>query len=203
MYEFSKYFVNIALEKEPDDARYRLFYGIFLSRHGWYGRAIEQLREAEKLSPNKQSIKFEIVSNLLLEGKVSEAVPVAAVAYELEPSFGEAKFIYGLTALAAGNGVLSQEILKDVPRNQLIFDDRYLTILLMLQRYTEIIQIANERIALDPSNLQHRITLTAAYLQANRRTEAEAVLQEIIRLDPSFKEKGEYYISEIRAGRNP
>ena len=194
---------NKHLEKVPNDARYRLFYGIFLSRFGWYGRAVEQLKEAQKLSPKKQQIYFELVSNFLLDGKMTEAPQVARTAYELEPSYEEARFVYGLTLIASGNGPLSQEILKEIPESKIIFDDRYLTILLAVKQYNQIIEVAQKRIELDPGNLQHRITLTAAYLQAGRRQEAIQILEEIIKLEPSFKEKGEYYINEIKAGRNP
>ncbi len=47
------------------------------------------------------------------------------------------------------------------------------------------------------------ITLTAAYLQAGDRADAIATLEEIIKLQPSFKDQGTYYINEIKAGRNP
>jgi len=193
----------LQLEKAPNDARYRLFYGLFLSRFGWYGRALEQLERASELSPNKQSMYFELVSNFLLEGKTSEALAKAKIAYELNPAFTEAKFIYGLTALAAGDNVTSQKLLAEIDQTTLLFDDRYISILLSLKRFEDIIEIAKGRIALDPTNLQHRITLTAAYLQANRRSEAILTLEEMINLDPSFKERGEYYINEIKAGRNP
>ena len=191
------------LERVPNDARYRLFYGLFLSRFGWYGRALVQLKEAQKFSPNKQQIYFEIVTNSLLDRKTTEALQSAKTVYDLEPSYEESKFIYGITLLASGNKSLSAEILKGVPESKIIFDDRYLNVLLALNQYQEIINIVKRRIELDPKNLQHRITLTAAYLQTNRRPEAIQVLEEIIKLDPSFKEKGEYYIKEIQAGKNP
>ena len=194
---------NKNLDKVPDDARYRLFYGIFLSRFGLYEKAIEQVKEAQKLSPNKQQMFFELTSNYLLNGKTNEALGSAKIAYELDTSFEEAKFIYGLTLLASGDTVTGSQILGEIPESKLVFDDRYLTILLSLSQYQEIINIVNKRIELDPSNLQHRITLTAVYLQANRRTEAIQTLEEIIILDPTFKEQGEYYINEIKAGRNP
>jgi O-antigen ligase/tetratricopeptide (TPR) repeat protein len=190
------------LQRVPGDARYRLFYGLFLSRFGWYGRAVEQLNEAQKLSPKKQQIYFELTSNLLLDGKTTEALQAAKTAYELEPSYEEARFIYGLTLLASGNS-LSAEILKGVPESKVIFDDRFITILLATHQYDAIIEVAKKRIALDPGNLQHKITLTAAYLQANRRQEAVQTLEEIIKSNPTFKDKGEYYINEIKAGRNP
>lgn len=187
----------------PTDARYRLFYGIFLSRFGWYGRAVEQLQEAHKLSPNKQQIYFELTNNLILDNKLTEATQAAKNAYELEPSYTEARFIYGLTLLASGNKSLSDQILSAIPEKQIVFDDRYLTILLSLKQYNQIIAIAKKRIELDPTNLQNMITLTAAYLQAGMRQEAIQTLQDIVKLDPTFKDKGEYYINEIKAGRNP
>lgn len=191
------------IKKVPNDARYRLFYGIFFSRFGWYGKALEQLGEAQKLSPQKQQIYFELVSNFLLDGKAAEALQAAEIAYKLEPSYEEARFIYGLTLLASGNKSLSDEILKEIPESKIIFDDRYINILLAFKKFSEIIEVAQKRIELDPTNLQHYITLTAAYLQAGRRVEAVQTLQEIIKLDPTTKDKMEYYIKEIQAGRNP
>lgn len=190
------------LEITPGDTRYRLFYGLFLSKFGWYGRAIEQLQTAQRLSPKKQQIYFELTSNFLSDGKVAEAVQAAKTAYELEPNYEEARFIYGLTLLASGNN-LSAEILKGVPESKIIFDDRYISVLLSLKKFPEIIAVAQKRIELDPTNLQNRITLTAAYLQAGLREQAVQTLQSIEKMDPSTKEKMEYYISEIRAGRNP
>ncbi|MEK7642590.1 MAG: O-antigen ligase family protein [Patescibacteria group bacterium] len=190
------------LEKTPNDARYRLFYGLFLARFGWYGRAGEEFKKAIEASPQKQNMYFELASVFLLEGKTLEALNAAKTAYELEPSFEEAKIIYGLIALAHGdpNG---QKVLLEIDQNKLIFDDRYLSILISLKQFNTILELANARVRLDPQNMQHRITLAAAYLQANMREKAVGVIQEMIVLDPSFKEKGEYFISEIRAGRNP
>jgi O-antigen ligase/tetratricopeptide (TPR) repeat protein len=191
------------LQVDPNDTRYRLFYGLFLSRFGWYGRALEQLTDAQKLSPNKQQVYFELVNNFLLDGKIIEAMQAAKTVYELEPSYEQARFMYGLALLASGNKSLSDEILKEIPESSIIFSDGYLNMLLALKQYNQIIEVAKKRIELDPTNLQHRITLTAAYLQAGRRQEAIQTLQEIIKLQPSFKDQGEYYINEIKAGRNP
>lgn len=191
------------IEKVPNDARYRLFYGVFLSRYGWYGRAVEQLKEAQKLSPLKQGIAFELTSNLLLDNKGSEALQVVKTTYESEPSYEEAKFIYGLVAMAVGENNISNKIFSEIEKSKIIFDDRYLNVLLSLGMYNDMIDIIKQRINLDQSNLQHRITLTATYLQANRREEAIQTLEQMIKMDASFKERGEYYINEIKAGRNP
>ncbi|MBN2094114.1 MAG: O-antigen ligase family protein [Candidatus Zambryskibacteria bacterium] len=191
------------LARVPNDARYRLFYAIFLSRYGWYGRAVEQLEIARELSPKKQQIYFELVNNLILDNQISKAVEIAKEAYESDTSYEEAKFIYGLALAASGSFDLANQILGEMPERKLIFDDRYISLLLNLGQYSEIIEIAKKRIELEPSNLQHYITLTATYLEAGRREEAIQTLEHIIALDPNFKEQGEYYINEIRAGRNP
>lgn len=188
---------------QDNDARYRLFYGMFLSRYGWYGRSIEELRKATELSPKKQTIYFELISNLMLDGKAGEAFDVAKKTYELEPSFEEAKYIYGLSAVAAGQTAIAQNILGNVPERKLVFDDRYLSVLVIVNRNQDVINIAKRRVELDSNNLQHYITLAAAYLRANMREDAVRTIQKMIEIDPSFKDQGEYYINEIRAGRNP
>lgn len=191
------------LERVPNDTRYRLFYGLFLSRFGWYGKAVDQLKIAREFSPNKQQVLFELTSNLIADGKLEEALEVAKTAHELEPNYAEARFIYGLTLLAAGQNELSQKVFADTPIEKIILDDRYVSVLAMLKKYDELIAVVEKRIELDPTNLQNRITLAASYLEAGRREDAIIAIQKIIALDPSFKERGEYYIAEIRAGRNP
>lgn len=191
------------LERVPNDARYRLFYGIFLSRFGSYEEAIKQVEEARKLSPNKQQMYLELSNDFLLAGKTKEALEASKTAYELDTSYEEAKFMYGLTLLIAGDKITSSQILSEIPESKVIFDNRYLTALLSIGQYEQIIATVKKRIELDPSNLQHRITLTAAYLQAGKRDEAVKTLEELIVLNPSFKDQGEYYIKEIKAGRNP
>jgi O-antigen ligase len=192
------------LQMTPTDARYHLFYGIFLSRYGWYGRAIEQLTEAQKLSPKKQQIAIELENNLLQDNKIPEAVQVAKNAYEGDTSDSEAKFAYALALIISGDKMLSDKLLKDIPQSEMIFDDRYFSLLLYLKQYEQMLDIAKKRIELDPKNVtQHYITLTAIYLQMGRRAEAVQTLQEIEKLQPSFQTQAEYYIKEIQAGRNP
>lgn len=191
------------LENVPNDARYRLFYGLFLSRFNKPSEAIQQLDFASKLSPAKQSIYFEIVNNLMFQSKNTEAVVYAKKAYELEPSNEEAKFIYGIAALMVGQKSEAQKLFSEIPANKLIFDDRYIGALASLAMWDEVIEVVNKRIQIDPKNVQYRINLAAAHLQSGQRQAAIRDIEEIIKINPDFKSQGEFYISEIRAGRNP
>lgn len=191
------------IERSPEDARYRIFYGSFLSKLGMYDEALEQFDKSISLSPKKQGIYFERINVFLAKGDGQGAISDAKMAYELEPNNEEARFVYALTALSVGNTEIYNTMIDTVKKEKLIFDDRLVSVLAGRNQYQSIIDIINTRIQLDPNNTQHRISLAAAYLQSGRRNEAIQAIEEIIKLDPSFKEKGEYYISEIKAGRNP
>ena len=55
----------------------------------------------------------------------------------------------------------------------------------------------------NPSNAQYRVSLAAGYLRINERMKAIEQLQKSIEIESKFKQQGEYYINEIKAGRNP
>ena len=194
---------NKHIEKVPNDARYRLIYGIFLSRFGLNDRALEQLNIAQELSPRKQSIYFERINNLILENRGEEALQLAKEAYELEPSFEEAKMVYALTASMAGDRVLSDSLISKMDEERLVSDDRYLSLLMIQNNFDKAVSVAKRRIELQPSNLQAWTNLAGVYLQTGNTRETIRVLEEAIGLFPEFKEQGEFFINEIRAGRNP
>ncbi|MEK7117732.1 MAG: tetratricopeptide repeat protein, partial [Patescibacteria group bacterium] len=191
------------LERAPYDVRHRIFYSIFLSRFGLYEQSITQLEEAAKYSPSKQSIYMEMGSQLILSGKIDLALEKFKKAYELEPNYEEARFAYGMGAIYAKKFELANQLLQGIQEQKIIFDDRYIGALFSAGLYNDVVATLNKRIAREPVNTQHKITLASVYLQIGMREAAVTQLQEIIKIDPSFKEKGEYYIGEIRAGRNP
>lgn len=191
------------LENKPYDVRNRILYGMFLSQLGMYEQSLLQLEEAIKYSPNKQSIYVEKGSELVLLGKPLEALPIFKKAYELEPSYEETLFTYAMGAIYAKDFVLAEELIQKIPEDKLISDNRYVGALFSVGRYNEAIKVLTERIGKDPTNRSNRISLASIYLQIGMREAAISQIQEIIKTDPSFKEQGEYYISEIQAGRNP
>ena len=69
--------------------------------------------------------------------------------------------------------------------------------------YDRVVDIWEGRVERDPGNAQARISLAASYLAAGDRQKAVENIQRAIEINPNFKEQGEFYIREIRAGRNP
>ncbi|MEN9614161.1 MAG: hypothetical protein RLZZ347_468 [Candidatus Parcubacteria bacterium] len=196
--EFEKQLVEV-----PGDARYELFYGMFLNRLHLYDDALVHLKRASELSPKKQTIIFELASTYLGAGQYDQALPILKYAYELDPQYVEARIIYAIGALYTKNNTLATSLLKDIPAEQLATDDRLLGTYITLGNFAQVAEIWKFRVAQDPKNPQAHLSLAAAYLKAGRRADAVKEIQTTIDLNPALKQQGEFYINEIKAGRNP
>lgn len=80
--------------KTPNDARYQLFTGNFLSFLGNTDEAIKYLTKAHELSPKKQAILFVLGDSYLSKKDFKNAETTYREAYELAPKFGEAVLYY-------------------------------------------------------------------------------------------------------------
>ena len=187
----------------PGDARLELFLASLLDSYGEYEKAEPHFQEALRLSPNKQAIRFAVAGNLINLGKTEEAFTLLKETADLAPDYEDAQIMYAVGAIYTGRNDLAEEILSKVNDVQKANNGRLLQAYYNTGQFEKIRDLWQLRVELDPSSVQNRISLAAAYLQLEQRPEAIAVLEEIIKLDPSFKDQGEYLIQEIKAGRNP
>mgnify|MGYP001591101213 CR=1 FL=1 len=190
------------LAKTPDDARYHLFTGSMLTAFKQYDQGLKGLQKASELSPNKQSIRFEIIGNLINSGKTTDALKLAKETFELETSSNPSRVIYAIAAIYTKDNKLAYDLLAPIQGTDFI-DDRVISAYAFAKQYGKIIPIIQAKINSDPTNVQNHISLAAAYLGNNQREAAVAEIQKIIEINPQFKTQGEFYIKEIRAGRNP
>lgn len=191
------------IEDAPTDIRYLIFYSGFLSQFGMYDSSLEQLIKAKNISPNKQDIYFEIINTLFSLNRKQDALSYAEQSYNINPSNKKASLVYAYVLEQNGRSEDALNLINKIPEAELVFDDVYINILATKKDWNSVINIAKRRIELEPNVSRHNITLVAAYIQANRRDEAISVLESMIIKDPSFKQQGEYYISQIKAGNNP
>lgn len=190
------------LENTPNDARYHLFTGSMLTAFKQYDQGLKGLQKASELSPNKQTIRFEIIGNLINSGKTEEALKLAKETFEMETSAHSSRVIYAITAIYAKNNKLADELLTPI-KDTIFTDDRIISAYASTKQYGKIISILQVKVSNDPSNVQNHISLATAYLGNNQRETAIAEIQKVIEINPQFKTQGDFYIKEIRAGRNP
>ena len=82
-------------------------------------------------------------------------------------------------------------------------DERFLKAYAQKNNFEKVVAILKVFIDKNPTNIQYRLNLAAVYLQKGQRTKSVEQLQKAIEANPNFKKQGEFYISEIKAGRNP
>lgn len=120
--DIQKQFTALAgseLEKQavelPRDARYQVFAGSYLLRVGQADQALPYILKAVELSPNKQSILFELGSVYYTQKNFVKAEEAFKKAYELEPEYQEAEKYYLQILIASGKRAEAEKILKDRP----------------------------------------------------------------------------------------
>ncbi len=182
--DVKKAFAELALsemkkqvEVHPNDARYQLFLGSFLSQLGKYSpaifdEAIVVLKKAHELSPKKQAILFELGSVYYNKKDLANAEKMFKQAYDLAPEFSQAEGLY-------------------------------LQILMENKNYSEIEVVLKAHIARDPKDSDPHTRLSALYFAQGKRADAIAEIEISIKLNPAFKDQGESYIRDIKAGKQP
>lgn len=202
-YDTAKAELEEWITETPNDARAHLYAGSFFARFGQFDLAETHLKKAAELSPTKQTILFELGANYISQNKHKEALEVFKYAFELEPEFEEARLMYAVAAMHAGDAKLAESLLAPLEGNPITMERRLISAYAAVGNYKKIVDIYNNILKNDPKNYQVRVSLAATYLAMGDRTSAIREIQQTIVDNPDFKEQGEYYIREIRAGRNP
>jgi O-antigen ligase len=86
--------IDRQVKQTPNDARYQLFAGVFLKNIGQYELARGYLEKAVELSPNKQTMNFELITLLSILGEKDKALELSKKVYELDKNFSSAKDYY-------------------------------------------------------------------------------------------------------------
>ncbi len=191
------------IKAAPLDVTYHLFQAALLNRLGQYDEAIAHITQARELSPRKQTTFFELADSHINKREYQQAFEILEEAYQLEPSYGEAKKLYALGAIYARRFDIADPILNEIYGTTLVLDDRFLAAYIESERWDRVIKIWQAELAKDPESTKAHLALAAAYAASGQRSLAIKHLEEVKRLDPSLTKQADYYIGEIQAGRNP
>ena len=212
--EFKQLFSNRAresmeehLDRVPNDTRTQLFMGSFLGSIGATRNdrtlqedALVYLERARELSPTKQTTLFELGSRNLQLGNHEKALALFKEAFELEERNGEARTLYALAAIHAGNIELAEELLLDKHGTIAIDDNRFLQAFNSRGMHDQVIEILEKRVEKDSGNVQAYVSLAAGYLNSGDQESAIENIEEAIAVDPNFRAQGEKFIQDIRSG---
>jgi len=194
------------IEKTPNDARYRIFLGSVYTRASLFDKAEATFEEAISLSPRKQQIYFALADVYFAGKNYQKAVEVLETAYNFDKSSLEAGKNLFMAAILSQNEQYVESLKIEIENRfgpEALIDKKFINVYSAVGDYEAVKNLWFVFIEKEPDNAQYRVSLGAAYLNLNEREKAIEQIQKAIEIQPSFKEQGEYFISEIRAGRNP
>lgn len=127
LFVFAKDAIIKQTQIQENDARYELLAGSFLSSVGLLDEALEHLGRAKELMPGKQQIYFEIGAVYINKKEPALALEAFRQAYEMAPDYDEAKIIYLIGAIYAGDRALEASLLAELPEGVAKSDERILS----------------------------------------------------------------------------
>jgi O-antigen ligase len=151
-YEFVRKAIAERSADIEDDARLHLLAGSFFGSFGQFEEARNHLERAVGLMPQKQMIHFELGALAINQNNDAKALQSFRTAYELAPEYQEAKLIYLIGAIYAGDRALESKLLGEVEARVIAFDDRVVTAYYSNGRMEKVIEIILARKSFDPAN---------------------------------------------------
>ena len=189
-------------EQYPNDIREMIFLAAVYNKTQKYDEAISLLNQAIEIAHKKQQLYFELGTSYLNKGDYENGMATLKKSFDLDQTFRDARIIYAVSAIFAGKEALAEDLMKDYG-GTVQDDERFLKAYAQKNNFDKVVAILKIFIDKNPTNIQYRLNLAAVYLQTGYRTKSIEQLQKAIEANPSFKKQGEFYISEIKAGRNP
>lgn len=191
------------VKEVPNDARYYLFLGSLYARANRNDDALKTMNKALELSPKKQQIYFVIADVYLAKGDNKKALEIMQSAYNLDKSYDEAAKNLAVVMILNNQKNEAEDLLQKTFGKRILGDKELVNAYARVNDYEKVKEIWMEILKQEPDSAQNHVSLAASYLKLNERENAIKELQKAAELNPQFKKDADYYIGEIRAGRNP
>ncbi|MSR87953.1 MAG: hypothetical protein EXS69_02200 [Candidatus Zambryskibacteria bacterium] len=123
-FAFAKEVVVREAEHLPNNTRYQLLAGSFFSTTSLFNDALHFLTRAKESMPNKQQIYFELGALYINMSDRQKALESFKDAYDLAPVYDEAKIIYLVGAIYAGDYSLESKLKSELSAEVIANDPR-------------------------------------------------------------------------------
>ena len=197
------------IKEAPRDARGYLFLSSLYTKANRPDDSLKTALKALELSPAKQQIFFIIADIYLSSGQYEKAFEILKKVYDSDPTYHEATKNLAIAAILTDRQNYAEELFASAKKIHGGFVYTMKTGFQVLNAYAragnyeKVKEIWLYRIKDEPNNAQYRVNLAATYLQLGQRNNAVGELEKAAELNPEFKQQAEYFINEIKAGRNP
>jgi tetratricopeptide (TPR) repeat protein len=200
-YDISTREVQNQLKATPNDARAFVLGGVFLDSIGDWTNGQGLLLRANELSPNKQSLMYELAQNYMNTKKIPEALDLLKKAYELVPENTNAKLAYAGTLIQVGQDQKAVEVYGG--DTSFMEDQRIINIYIQNKNYPKVIELYKKLVEKNPDNPQYYGSLAAVYFQNGQSSQALAVLEQMKTKFPESLKDIEAAINQVKGVKTP
>ena len=100
-------------EQYPNDIREMIFLATVYNKTQKYDEAISLLNRAIEVAPKKQQLYFELGTSYLNKGDYENGMATLKKSFDLDQNFEDARRIYAVSAIFAGQDTLAEELMKE------------------------------------------------------------------------------------------
>lgn len=194
--------MNKQIKDVPGDARYYLFLGNLYARLGRNDDALSAYNKARELSPKKQQIHFLLADIYLAKGDNAKALEILNMSYESDKTNTDAAKNLALVLILDGKEKEGEDLLQNSFGKKIIPDKMLVNAYAKIENYSKVKEIWLEIIKTEDI-AQNHVSLAATYLKLDEKENAIKELEKAVEINPQFKQQADYFINEIKAGRNP
>ncbi len=195
-YTLSLQEVKKQIDATPLDARIYAISGTYFNNLADWQSSTAVLEKANELSPNKQTIIFELAANYMNTNKPKEALALLKKAYESATDNTTAKQAYAAALLLNGDEAKAKELFGS---EDFATDPRIINIYVKLKQYDRVLSAYKTLVAKNPDNPQYYASLAATYLEMGDRAGAIAELELMKTKFASLKSQIDAAIEQVRA----
>lgn len=186
------------VEQNPTDPRPYLFWGNLFIPQKRYGEALEIFNKALEFSPKKQQIYFEIGDVYIKNGEYKNAIVVLEKAFNLDQEFPQARMNLAGAYILDNQYDKADNLLIESYGTVEVADNLLVQTYSIRKDYVRLVGIWSAFVKSEPKNINYYRSLAGAYLLTGKSAEAIQVLEQGIKIDPSFKNEAEGYINQIK-----
>jgi tetratricopeptide (TPR) repeat protein len=198
-YNLARREIDKHIEENPNDARIYIIGGSFLNSIGSYAEATPLLEKANTLSPNKQSIMFELASNYFNIGKTAESVALMEKAYLLAPENYTAQLAYA--SILITNHEESKAYSIFATSSEIFKSPRIAAAYMNAKDYVKAIEFYKEKLKDEPENQENYSLLASAYVSNKQNDQAIKILKVVGEKFIALKLQADDVIKQIQEGK--
>jgi O-antigen ligase/tetratricopeptide (TPR) repeat protein len=167
----------------PPKTKY--YYGLLLDKSGKTEAAIHELEELINAAPRKQFFRLELSRLYVDQKRFDDAVAMSRSAYELEPTYDNARLMYAVALVYSSDTATAHSLLEERYTTTTVAHEPLLEAYYRTGNHNDATTIARAVIAMNPGHFRAWTYLVASLMEAGLTNDAQRELAQAVKANPA------------------